>query len=206
LIRKVTLQKKNIREGAVIVFLHWSFDLETLPFPMYRQFSRSLIDAGADLVIGTHSHCVQGGEKYRSGYIFYGLGNFFIPYDTFAGRQLTFPDFARMQLAVEWDCNTGSAVCHWFEYSGIGTIHRLKHIESGRFEDSSLLKRYTPYADMPDKEYMNFFRKHRRKSLLMPIYKDYKMVRFNEIYTYYLMKRARLAHFLAEMKIRKWQK
>src|SRR5688500_5473438 len=35
-----------------------------------------MIDAGADAVIGTHAHWVQGMEFYRGKLIAYGLGNF----------------------------------------------------------------------------------------------------------------------------------
>ncbi|MBK8078814.1 MAG: CapA family protein [Saprospiraceae bacterium] len=33
-------------------------------------------DEGVNFIVGCHSHCVQGGEKYKDGYIVYGLGNF----------------------------------------------------------------------------------------------------------------------------------
>lgn len=63
----------------VIVVLHWG-DVHThCPRPDQVLFARSLIDAGADLVVGSHSHTVQGYECYRNKYIFYSLGNFFFP-------------------------------------------------------------------------------------------------------------------------------
>ncbi len=41
------------------------------------QYSRNkLIDAGFDLIIGMHSHVLQGYEEYNGKYIFYSLGNF----------------------------------------------------------------------------------------------------------------------------------
>lgn len=50
---------------------------------MHRLFAKALIDAVANVVAGAHSHCVQGGEKYKDGYIVYGLGNFFLPHNFF---------------------------------------------------------------------------------------------------------------------------
>jgi poly-gamma-glutamate synthesis protein (capsule biosynthesis protein) len=38
--------------------------------------AKACIDAGADIVIGSHAHVVQGIEYYNGGMIFYGLGNF----------------------------------------------------------------------------------------------------------------------------------
>jgi poly-gamma-glutamate synthesis protein (capsule biosynthesis protein) len=43
--------------------------------------SRAAIDAGACLVIGHHSHVVQGTEVYGDGFIAYGLGNFVFDID-----------------------------------------------------------------------------------------------------------------------------
>lgn len=39
-------------------------------------FSREAVDAGADAVLGTGTHCLNGIEVYRNRPIFYGLGNF----------------------------------------------------------------------------------------------------------------------------------
>ena len=39
-----------------------------------RELAQSLIDAGADLVVGTNTHTVQPVERYGSGVIVYGLG------------------------------------------------------------------------------------------------------------------------------------
>ena len=39
-------------------------------------WSGKVIDAGADIVIGSHPHWIQTIEKYRGKYIFYSLGNF----------------------------------------------------------------------------------------------------------------------------------
>ncbi|MGE5392972.1 MAG: CapA family protein [Candidatus Saccharibacteria bacterium] len=38
--------------------------------------ARQAIDAGADIVIGTHPHWIQPIERYKEGVIFYSLGNF----------------------------------------------------------------------------------------------------------------------------------
>jgi len=203
--RVLSLRKGN-PNAVIIVYLHWSFDLETLPFPMHRIFSRALIDNGANIVAGNHSHCVQGGEKYNNGFIVYGLGNFFIPYKTFAGSYLTFPDFARLQLAFEFNVETNTGTCHWFEYQNEGECHTMKHLASERFEESVILKRFSPYSGMSDSEYYHYFRKNRRKKFLIPIFKDYRNRRLNKILTLWLKIRARFARMLATYKIIGWQR
>ena len=41
-----------------------------------QELAHSLIEAGADLIIGSHPHVVQDIEKYQGRLIFYSLGNF----------------------------------------------------------------------------------------------------------------------------------
>jgi poly-gamma-glutamate synthesis protein (capsule biosynthesis protein) len=206
LLKSVASYHDNYPSAAIIVYLHWSFDLEKLPFPMYRQFSKALIDAGADIVTGSHSHCVQGGEKYKNGYIVYGLGNFFIPHNVFAGGKIKYPEFAKTELALEWDVNTKTATCHWFEYQHEGDSHSIKYNGSERFEESERLKSFSPFAGMDHQGYVTYFRKHRRKKFLIPVYKDYKSTGVNRFYTWLLKKRAKTARFLAQKNIIGWQR
>jgi poly-gamma-glutamate synthesis protein (capsule biosynthesis protein) len=61
-----------------IVLLHWGGRFEGGLYPDFDQteLARTLIDHGADLIIGHHSHTLQPYEKYKGKYIFYSLGNF----------------------------------------------------------------------------------------------------------------------------------
>lgn len=74
-IRDIKMAREN---GAsyIVVILHWGTEKEEQPDASQRWFARSLIDAGADAVIGHHPHVLQGIERYRSGVIVYSLGNF----------------------------------------------------------------------------------------------------------------------------------
>lgn len=62
----------------IIILLHWGGVTEKGYYPDLHQpqIARRLIDSGADLIIGHHSHTVQPFEKYKEKYIFYSLGNF----------------------------------------------------------------------------------------------------------------------------------
>lgn len=60
----------------VIAYVHWgteySFDLEKVQLKTGKEY----LDAGADVVIGAHSHCLQGMEYYKGKPICYSLGNY----------------------------------------------------------------------------------------------------------------------------------
>jgi len=205
IIDDITKYKLKYPHRKIVIYLHWSFDLEILPFPMYRQFSKELIDIGVNAVIGCHSHCVQGGEKYKNGYIVYGLGNFFFPHNVFVNGSLTFPDFAKKELVFELDFAKSNATCHWFDYNYNNNSHELNFIASESFETSLELKKYSPFFQMTESDYYNFFKSNRRKKFLVPIYRSYKDFLLNNLYTNYLKLRGRFARNLAKRKLIKWQ-
>jgi poly-gamma-glutamate capsule biosynthesis protein CapA/YwtB (metallophosphatase superfamily) len=60
----------------VAVCPHWNYEYVDYPAPSNRRIARRLIDAGADLVVGSHPHVIQGIERYRGKWIFHSLGNF----------------------------------------------------------------------------------------------------------------------------------
>ena len=62
-----------------VICVHWGEEQVALPSPRCVELARAMIDAGADLVIGHHAHCIQAFEVYRDKHIFYGLGNFYFP-------------------------------------------------------------------------------------------------------------------------------
>ena len=61
---------------VVIAMPHWG--PEDVPDPNYFQtrFARVAVDAGADLVVGNHTHVVQAIQQIEGIDVFYGLGNF----------------------------------------------------------------------------------------------------------------------------------
>ncbi len=60
----------------VVVSFHWGDEYETKHNRSQEEIAHTVIDAGADLVIGHHPHVGQEIEEYHGGYIAYSLGNF----------------------------------------------------------------------------------------------------------------------------------
>ncbi|MBI3044863.1 MAG: CapA family protein [Betaproteobacteria bacterium] len=61
---------------VVLVSLHWGVHFVVRPCDYQPMVGHAAIDAGADAVIGHHAHQPQAIERYKSGVIFYSLGNF----------------------------------------------------------------------------------------------------------------------------------
>ena len=66
----------NARSDVVAVYLHWGAENQGCPTAGQRQLARSLADAGADVVVGTHAHVLLGAGMLDDTYVSYGLGNF----------------------------------------------------------------------------------------------------------------------------------
>ena len=60
----------------VFVMVHWGVEHTDKLEDHQLQIGHALVDAGADGVIGMHSHCLQPIEYYNGVPIFYSLGNF----------------------------------------------------------------------------------------------------------------------------------
>ncbi len=60
----------------VVVCCHWGIEGDHYPTDYQQELGHTLIDLGADLVIGNHPHVLQGIEEYNGKIIIYSLGNF----------------------------------------------------------------------------------------------------------------------------------
>ena len=70
------IQEADRNADFVIAVVHWgteySYDLEDVQLSTGKEY----LDAGADAIIGGHSHCLQGMEYYGKKPIIYSLGNY----------------------------------------------------------------------------------------------------------------------------------
>lgn len=71
--------------NIVIVAIHWGVELDTRPRGADVDLGHRLIDAGADVIFGHHSHRLQPMGVYKGRPIFYSLGNFVWPRHSTAG-------------------------------------------------------------------------------------------------------------------------
>jgi poly-gamma-glutamate capsule biosynthesis protein CapA/YwtB (metallophosphatase superfamily) len=71
-----SIEEARRQADIVAACFHWGVHF-THDLAMYQpDVAYAAIDAGADLVLGTHPHCLQGIDVYKGKPIFYSLGNF----------------------------------------------------------------------------------------------------------------------------------
>lgn len=70
------IREAEERADVVVCCVHWGTEYSYALEEVQRSTARTYIDAGADAIVGTHSHCLQGIEYYKGVPVFYSLGNF----------------------------------------------------------------------------------------------------------------------------------
>ena len=76
-----TLFLKAIREAQeeadyVVASVHWGMEYDSEYYDEQRELAERMVEAGADAVIGTHTHCLQGINFIDGKPVFYSLGNY----------------------------------------------------------------------------------------------------------------------------------
>jgi poly-gamma-glutamate synthesis protein (capsule biosynthesis protein) len=70
------VQQARPTTDTVIVFMHWGVETTHCASPEQEELAKSLIAAGADIIVGSHAHRVFGAGYVGSALVAYGLGNF----------------------------------------------------------------------------------------------------------------------------------
>lgn len=70
------IKEASIGSDFVVVYVHWGSESTDLVEQSQRDLAKAYVDAGADLIIGDHSHCLQGIDYVDNVPVFYSLGNF----------------------------------------------------------------------------------------------------------------------------------
>lgn len=70
------IKKAKKKADVVIAFVHWGTEYSTKLEDAQKTQAKDYINAGADVIVGAHTHCLQGVGSYKGKPIFYSLGNY----------------------------------------------------------------------------------------------------------------------------------
>jgi len=70
------VKEARAQADVVIAYIHWGTEYSEALEEAQTEGARALIDAGADVVLGAHPHCLQGAEFYKGKPVLYSLGNY----------------------------------------------------------------------------------------------------------------------------------
>ena len=116
---------RNAKETCdfLTVYVHWGIEREEYPQDYQVTMAKQYIDAGADLVIGSHPHVLQGISYYKEKPIFYSLGNFIfnrdIPKTAAVKVTITGDEAPVIQLLAGTAANARTVICEDEQKAGI---------------------------------------------------------------------------------------
>ena len=76
IVAAISALEANEEVDLVVLSAHWGQENTFKANTTQKTLAHAAIDAGADIVYGTHTHTLQPIEEYNGGIIFYSLGNF----------------------------------------------------------------------------------------------------------------------------------
>lgn len=91
------IEKAKLSSDYVIVFVHWGTENTNHYGSDQVELGQKFIEAGADVIIGGHTHCLQGFDFYSGKPIIYSLGNYW-----FNDRSI---DTGLSQVVIHTDSN-----------------------------------------------------------------------------------------------------
>lgn len=73
---KADIEAVRDKVDILIVAMHWGNEYQQDASNTQKEQAKFLADNGVDIVLGTHSHCIQPWEKIDDTVVFYSFGNF----------------------------------------------------------------------------------------------------------------------------------
>ena len=170
IIESIKTAKKLYPDKKVILFLHWNYEFEFYPQPADRKLAFSAIEAGADAIIGHHSHIVGPYEIYLEKPIFYSLGNFYIPEYNYNGFHLQYKSqAAKVGLCIEYFNNPEEINLYWIE----NINNQVRIIDKEILSNSNRIENISNIFQTDLNQYTKWFKIHRIKKKLLPVYKEH---------------------------------
>ena len=133
------IKEAKSNSDFTVMFVHWGTESTDLVEQSQRDLAKAYVEAGADLIIGAHSHCLQGIDYVDDVPVFYSLGNFW-----FNSKTL---DTCIVRATIDNECKLASV-----EF--IPCIQRGSGVVSATSDEKSRIIKYmrgiSNYADIDD--------------------------------------------------------
>jgi len=182
---QVLSELKKSDADVKIIYNHWNQEFENYPEPVNKLLAEEAVGY-CDVLIGSHSHCLQGIQSKENSSIFYGMGNFSMPALEYAGtRLIVYPEISRNSMIVVVS----------LERAGQNhTIHPIRVDQSGcqiseptREEAKKIHQHLEAISEALPKDYSSyrkFYNSHKQRKLLPTQVRNRHLNRFR-LWLYY---------------------
>ena len=138
---KIKTDIENIKQmdiDVLCVFMHWGQEYKLTPTDEQEELADFLFENGADLVLGSHTHCLEPMEKRevkledgttKDGFIIYSLGNFMSGQNADHSRQSVILDIKLTKTGKNGRISIDSVTytpIYMFNYYTSKSAHRFK--------------------------------------------------------------------------------
>lgn len=158
---------KDSQADIKIIYNHWNQEFENYPEPVNKLLAEEASHY-CNLLIGSHSHCLQGMQLNKQSGIFYGMGNFSMPALEYAGASLIeYPEISRdsMIVVVNLDPPGQDYNIHPVQLDKSACLVR----DPDRKENERILSRLHLISEALSKDYKSyrrFYKSHKQRKLL----------------------------------------
>ena len=137
------IRKLKTKVDVAIISFHWGLHFVPRTIPMYCfDIGHAAVDAGADLILGTHTHILKGIEVYKGKVIFYSTSNFALEAGPGTVKDGDYAKFLRpleKPYGIKWDPEYPTIVAH---PEGKATLIAKAVIEGGEIKRVSYFPCY----------------------------------------------------------------
>lgn len=130
---------------CTIVFAHVGMLFTRFPNPVTRNYLHQYIDAGADIIVTAHSHCLGCMETYKGKHIFHSIGDFIMDGNSYRRRRS-----AILNLQIT------QGVLHAWELVPAETNDQLETIEPSVKIRQRMLRNFDKVSDLLSKHTSNY--------------------------------------------------
>lgn len=152
---------KNLHNQGycVILYAHIGILFSRYPNPMTYNYLHKCVDAGADIVVTAHSHCLGCMETYKGVPIFHSLGDFVMDGNSFRRRRS-----GMLQLSVEGRKVTSWEIIPAEINQNYETVSPSEKVTKGMLQDfNSVSDKLSKHAN----DYINFFKWQYKKEMML---------------------------------------
>ena len=149
-----------------IVLYHGGKEFYPFPSPDLQKVCRKIVEKGANLVVCQHSHCIGSYEKYLSGTIIYGQGNFIFD----DGEDVCLQTSILIKLCDDWTLDyipimrKGNGVRLAEGAQGAKILSKFEERSQQILQEGFIKKEYERFADRYRQFYLSKLHGRRIKS------------------------------------------
>ncbi len=94
------IRNAKVNSDFCVAFVHWGSENTDLVEASQKDLAAKYVEAGADIIVGDHSHCLQGIDYFNGVPVIYSLGNFWFNSKTV--------DTGYLKVILDKDCSLSS--------------------------------------------------------------------------------------------------